>query len=189
MLGIILVDKPGTLHEQKIKGNDTDKLYKKCGFKKPDDFECRNSWQINEGDICCIELWSRNRGKSGTENNYKLPASDDAKYFGNMIFVGVDATRLLVNLTLDIFNNASEQMFGPPKNMCAEPEDMCAEPEPCIEVLKEEETLICINMSEVIIAAALHSNKCIQPTDQEFTTGGSELEEEDYYYSDEDVFV
>ena len=45
-LSIVIVDKAGLLKELKVKDFSVDKLYKKCGFKKDDNFELKTDSKI-----------------------------------------------------------------------------------------------------------------------------------------------
>ena len=45
MIAVLLIEKNGNVKEQKIKTFHKNDFYKKCGFKKPDNFEQRNVWK------------------------------------------------------------------------------------------------------------------------------------------------
>ena len=42
MISILLIEKSGLIKETKIKSTNSEEFYKKCGFRKPDNFECRH---------------------------------------------------------------------------------------------------------------------------------------------------
>ena len=45
-LNILIVDKTATLKSLSVKEFNESDLYKKCGFKQPDKFEKRNTWNV-----------------------------------------------------------------------------------------------------------------------------------------------
>ena len=45
---IVLIEKTGTIKENNIKNLKVEDIYKKCNFRKKDDFDIRHSWNINK---------------------------------------------------------------------------------------------------------------------------------------------
>ena len=90
-ISIVLIEKTGTCKDIKIKDFKKENLYKKCNFRKNENFELRNNWKINKFGFKSVELWARNTGKAGLENKYDLPPPIDKElYFGTMAVIGVD---------------------------------------------------------------------------------------------------
>lgn len=112
----LLVEKCGEIKEIIFNNFDINELYKKCGFRKSENFICRNVWKnIKIGkNIHNIEVWSRNDGKSNTENKYDFPPPIDKElYFGNCAILGIDTeTNNYKNLTKDLWNKIYETLFG-----------------------------------------------------------------------------
>ena len=87
---VVVVNKGGDLKDVNIKDFDISNLYKKCGFRKASGFELRHKFEkvrVN-GERYDIHVYSRNNGKSGTENKYDMPPPiDNELYFGNFALV------------------------------------------------------------------------------------------------------
>lgn len=62
-LGVIIVDKTGSLKSLTIKDYKEEELYKKCGFKKPDGFEKHTEWKIKmDGKKYIVAAYGRTEG-------------------------------------------------------------------------------------------------------------------------------
>jgi hypothetical protein len=113
----LIVEKTGNIKEVSVKNINKDEIYKKCGFRKPDRFECRNTWEnVKVGNHQhTIQLWARDEGKSGTENKYDFPPPVDTPlYFGSCALVKVanDNHNSFINLTNDLWLKIYETLFG-----------------------------------------------------------------------------
>ena len=113
MTKIVLVEKTGVKKDLNAKGLTRDAIYKKCGFRKSEDFEKRHTWEVKSNGVHSVEVWSRDTGRANTENKYDLPPPiDTALYFGTIAIVGADAEGELVDMTVDQWNKIYEQLFG-----------------------------------------------------------------------------
>jgi hypothetical protein len=113
----VIVDKNNTLSEVTVKNMTADDLYKKCGFRKPDGFECRTTWENVKvkHHTYTIQLWARDNGKAGTENKYEFPPPVDTQlYFGKcaLIQVSQDEPNKFMSLTKDVWLKIYETLFG-----------------------------------------------------------------------------
>ncbi len=83
MNSVLLIEKNGTVKEQKIKSFDKNGFYKKCGFKKPDKFEERAVWKNMKvgSDLVNFTLYAKKNGRFGFENKYDLPPPVDSALF------------------------------------------------------------------------------------------------------------
>ena len=81
----ILIQKGGQLKEiDWTKNLDLQNLYKKCGFRKNNDFKKQQTWKVNS-TIKYISAYAKNTGRANTENKYELPPPiDNDLYFGNI---------------------------------------------------------------------------------------------------------
>lgn len=131
-LGIIIVDKSGTLKVLNVKDYKEEDLYKKCGFKKPDDFEKQTEWSSKiDGQRYFISLYAKADGKANSENKYDFPPPVDTKlFFGSCALVASlkkeDGTRVAFNLTLPLWEKIYEKLFGGFEDLtatCAEDEE------------------------------------------------------------------
>ena len=124
MTSIILINKGGNIKEMKIKNLTRDKLYSKCGFKKENDFDIRTTWKLKIEDTDYnIEIWSRNVGKSGTENKYDFPPPiDNELYFGTCCLINTDKKNNIIDLTVKEWEKIYETLFGGFEDLVSEEE-------------------------------------------------------------------
>ena len=88
-LNVIIVEKNGTLKPLSIKDFKEDELFKKCGFKKGDDFVKQHEWSIKIADKkYVITVFAKTEGRANSENKYDFPPPIDSKlFFGNCVIV------------------------------------------------------------------------------------------------------
>ena len=88
-LGIIIVDKTGSLKSLTIKDYKEEELYKKCGFKKPDGFIKQTNFNVKfEGKKYTIGVYAKTDGKANMENKYDFPPPiDTTLFFGSCALI------------------------------------------------------------------------------------------------------
>lgn len=117
-LTIIIVDKGGSLKTLTVKDYKVEDLYKKCGFKKSEDFNLQAEWPVKlDSQKYLIQMYGKLDGKAGSENKYDFPPPVDTKlYFGACALVGMirddSNNRSHINLTLELWNKLYEKLFG-----------------------------------------------------------------------------
>ena len=117
-LTIILVEKTGELKTLSIKDYKEDVLFKKCGFKKADDFSKHIDWSAKiDGQKYIISMYGKSEGKANMENKYDFPPPVDNKlYFGCCALVAQSSDDLnkksFTNLSLDLWNKIYDKLFG-----------------------------------------------------------------------------
>jgi len=130
-LGIIIVDKTGTLKALNIKDYKEDELYKKCGFKKSDSFGKQTEWKTKiDGNRYLISVYAKTEGKANTENKYDFPPPiDNTLFFGSCAIVGSvkgeSGETTMASLTIPLWNKIYEKLFGGFEDLAA----TCAEDE------------------------------------------------------------
>jgi hypothetical protein len=131
-LGIIIVDKSGTLKVLNVKDYKEEDLYKKCGFKKSDGFEKQTEWSSKiEGQRYLVSLYAKADGKANSENKYDFPPPVDTKlFFGSCALVShikkEDGVRVACNLPIPLWDKIYEKLFGGFEDLtstCLEDED------------------------------------------------------------------
>ena len=115
MVKVIIVDKGCNLKSSDIKDFNKDMLYKKCNYRKKDDFSRRTTWKMN--DDYYVSLYAKDKGRANSENKYDLPPPVDKDlYYGSMLLVK-HCYQELTNETAEDFeleewNKLYEKLFG-----------------------------------------------------------------------------
>lgn len=123
---ILLVDRSGEIKSTKF-NVDKDELYKKCKFKKPEEFEMKTFWRtknmknISE-ELKYVYLYAREVGKANTENKYDFPPPVDKDlYFGCCALVGYsdkeEDPSKMVDLSEEDWDTIYENLFGGFENL------------------------------------------------------------------------
>ena len=112
---IIIVEKSGSLKALNVKDFNENNLFKKCGFKKMEDFEKHTEWSISyDGNDYIINVYGKTKGRANNENKYDFPPPiDNTIFFGSCcIVLKKKNTDIHLNLTLDIWEKIYELLFG-----------------------------------------------------------------------------
>ena len=68
-LNIIIVERTGTLKSLSIKDFKEDELFKKCGFKKSEDFVSQTEWTVKyDSKKYFIKDFAKTEGRANSEN-------------------------------------------------------------------------------------------------------------------------
>lgn len=89
MIDIVIINKSGKAITKSVKNLELNNLYLKCGFKTEKDFKLRHIFKIKQNkEEKYIHVYSKNSGKSNTENKFEMPPPIDKElYFGNMLLL------------------------------------------------------------------------------------------------------
>jgi len=119
---MLIVEKTGILKSLSIKEYNESDLYKKCGFKQPDNFEKRSTWNVkypsgSTGKRYHVSLFAKNMGRANSENKYDFPPPVDKElYFGSCALVAkmknLDGTLSYTNLSIELWEKIYEKLFG-----------------------------------------------------------------------------
>jgi len=145
-LSIIIVEKEGTLKTLSIKDFKLEELYKKCGFKKGDDFIKQVEWNAKyEGEKYYIEVYAKTEGRANSENKYDFPPPIDSKlFFGNCAVLAytkkTDGTKSYTDLSLPLWNKMYEKLFGGFEDLSATAAEDEEEEDELANVPKEKKT-------------------------------------------------
>ena len=108
-LTIILVEKNATLKTLTVKEFKESDLFKKCGFKKSEDFQKQTQWICNGYEI---SVYGKKNGRANNENKYDFPPPiDSIVFFGTCCIVAKKLGKM-ENLTLDLWGKIYETLFG-----------------------------------------------------------------------------
>jgi hypothetical protein len=145
-LSIIIVEKEGTLKTLSIKDFKLEELYKKCGFKKGDDFTKQVEWNAKyEGEKYYIEVYAKTEGRANSENKYDFPPPIDSKlFFGNCAILAytkkTDGSKSYTDLSLPLWNKMYEKLFGGFEDLSATTAEDEEEEDELANVPKEKKT-------------------------------------------------
>ena len=198
---IILIDKKGSLKHLNAKDLSDDTLYKKCGLKKSDGFEKRAVWPIGlvngkqtSTEKGSVEIWAKDNGKAGMENKYELPPPIDKKlYFSTMCVVARNQDGELCDIEISKWEKLYSVLFGGFEdlgNVDSDEDDEDDEDE--LELVPEEKKTKEGYLKDGFV---VDINNCLENVhdddddDEEYSSNndyGSELETEEYYYSDDE---
>ena len=117
-LSIIIVEKEGTLKTLSIKDFKLEELFKKCGFKKGDDFIKQVEWNAKyDGKKYIIHVYAKTDGRANSENKYDFPPPLDNKlFFGSCAILASikndNGNKVYVDLSIPLWAKIYEKLFG-----------------------------------------------------------------------------
>ena len=119
-LNIVIVEKTGVLKLLSIKDFKEDEIFKKCGFKKAEDFTKQHQWNIRiEGNKYLVQVYAKIDGRANSENKYDFPPPIDTKlFFGNCAIIAKkqnlneDGKFIYTNLSVELWEKMYEKLFG-----------------------------------------------------------------------------
>ena len=145
-LDIIIVERLGSLKMLSIKDFKLEELYKKCGFKKSEDFTKQTEWNVKlNGTKYLIQVFAKTDGRANSENKYDFPPPIDNKlFYGSCAIVGQikkdDGTKMYTNLSLPIWNKIYEKLFGGFEDLAATAKEDEEEEDELDNIPKEKKT-------------------------------------------------
>jgi lipopolysaccharide export LptBFGC system permease protein LptF len=213
-LDIIIVERLGTLKSLSIKDFKLEDLYKKCGFKKADDFNKQTEWNIKyDGKKYFIQVFAKTDGRANSENKYDFPPPIDTKlFYGSCAIIAQvrndDGNKIYTNLSISLWDKIYEKLFGGFEDLAATAKQDEEEEDELANVPKEKKTkqgylkdgfVVDSSDTEEDIPSEVVSdddNEDDDMDDEETEEAedeiivedvGSELSEESYDYDDKDV--
>ena len=187
MVMIVVIDKTGELKGCKF-NVEKDELYKKCKFKKLDNFELRHTWKVkkNKYSFNKVSLFARDIGKATTENKYDLPPPiDSVLYFGSMALTAEDDDGL-VDLTVEEWETIYEELFGGFENLADTAKEDENESDELEDVPSEMKTKSGYLKDDFVVEDTLIESGPDNSDEDTFEDESTELVYDEYSYSDED---
>jgi hypothetical protein len=145
-LSIIIVEKNGTLKPLTIKDFKEGDLFKKCGFKKAEDFIKQAEWNAKyEGKKYYIQVFAKTDGRANSENKYEFPPPIDNKlFFGSCAIIAFiknnDGIKNYIDLSIPLWNKIYEKLFGGFEDLAATAAEDEEEEDELANVPKEKKT-------------------------------------------------
>jgi len=111
MHSILIVDKSGTIKEQKLKTIVEEELYLKDGYKSNTDFKEHTIWDTDiDGKKYSIAVYGKTSGRAGSENKYEFPPPiDNTLFFGKCILINKSESKSLSSKEWD---SIYEKLYG-----------------------------------------------------------------------------
>jgi hypothetical protein len=208
-LSIVIVEKEGTLKSLSIKDFKLEELYKKCGFKKGDDFIKQVEWNAKyEGEKYYIDVYAKTEGRANSENKYDFPPPIDSKlFFGNCAVLAytkkTDGSKSYTDLSLPLWNKMYEKLFGGFEDLSATAAEDEEEEDELANVPKEKKTkhgylkdgfvVDSSDAEEETVSSSYDEEDDSEETEEPEVDNdiiiedlGSELSEDSYDYSDKE---
>lgn len=179
MVKIVIVDKTGEITDIDVKKLTINDLYKKCNYRKEEGFELRNTWNVEiKKNKYHIELYGKIDGKPKMENKYEMPPPvDNDLYFGNLALVSKDKDNNLIDLSKEEWLVIYDKLYGGFEDLADTAKEDEVEIDELANISKEYKTS----------NGYLKDGFVVEDDEDELCNFyDSELDEEEYEYSDED---
>ena len=210
-LDIIIVERLGLLKLLSVKDFKLEELYKKCGFKKAEDFTKQTEWNIKyDSKKYFIQVYGKTDGRANSENKYDFPPPIDNKlFYGSCAIVGQirkdDGSKTYINLSIPIWNKIYDKLFGGFEDLSATAKEDEEEEDELENIPKEKKTkegylkdgFVVDNSDDDNLEYISSENEDESESDDnplrdenselEVEDLGSELSEESYDYNDTNV--
>jgi hypothetical protein len=117
-LNIVIVEKNASLKSLQIKDFKEEELFKKCGFKKGEDFVKQVEWNVKmNGTKFIINVYAKTVGRANSENKYDFPPPiDKLLFYGSCAIVAKkindEGKLVFINLTVEMWEKIYEKLFG-----------------------------------------------------------------------------
>jgi len=108
---IIIIDKMGELKTLNVKNYCEEELFKKCGFKKENDFTIQTKWNVflNNNNYS-ISIYGKTVGKKNFENIFKFPYPIQNKTFYGSCALVCELNGNKINLNIPLWNEIYEKL-------------------------------------------------------------------------------
>ena len=213
-LEILIVERLGDLKSLTVKDFKFEDLYKKCGFKKAEDFMKQTEWTVKlNGTKYIIQVFAKTEGRANSENKYDFPPPIDTKlFYGSCAIVAQiknsDGTKMLTNLSIPIWNKIYEKLFGGFEDLAATAKEDEEEEDELENVPKEKKTKSGYLKDGFVVDSSDTEDNTFTGSEEDYDEDedtentnnmndddsdlviddvGSELSEDSYDYDDKDV--
>jgi hypothetical protein len=190
-LDIIIVERTGILKILSIKDFKEEELYKKCGFKKAEDFNLQTTWPVKcDGIHYSIQLFAKIEGRPNSENKYDFPPPIDTKlFYGSCAIVGKlkptngSNENNYENLTIPIWTKIYEKLFGGFEDLAATAKEDEEEEDELANVPKDKKTKHGYLKDGFVVDSSDNDEKSVSATE----SSGFEDDDEDDDDADADA--
>jgi len=145
-LNVVIVEREGILKSLAIKEFKLEELYKKCGFKKGEDFIKQCEWNAKyDSKKYFIEVYGKTEGRANSENKYDFPPPiDTTLFFGSCVILAhvkqPNGSKTYTDLSLQLWNKLYEKLFGGFEDLSATAKEDEEEEDELAKIPKEKKT-------------------------------------------------
>ena len=113
MPSFAIVEKNGSVKCTTSKTLNVSELYKKCGFKSNEGFNCAHTWSITFNDVeYKLQVYGKITGRAGSENKYEFPPPiDNVLFFGSCAVINTQDNNI-VDMTATEFKDIMDFLQG-----------------------------------------------------------------------------
>lgn len=116
-VGILIVEKNGNIKPLMWKKYVEGDIYKKAGFKKPDNFKLHTTYEVKKNNKLKedykIDVYGKIDGRAGQENKYEFPPPiAEVLFFGSCILISRDSENNPKTLKEDEWEKIYETLYG-----------------------------------------------------------------------------
>jgi len=195
-LSIIIVEKDGTLKSLAIKDFKVEELFKKCGFKKSEDFIKQTEWITKyDGKKYFVEVYAKTDGRANSENKYDFPPPIDNKlFFGSCAILAYlkkdDGFKSYTDLSLPLWNKIYEKLFGGFEDLATTAAEDEAEEDELANVPKEKKTKQgYLKDGFVVDSSDTDENEASTGSEEDENDDGEETEETEETEDDGEIVI
>ena len=119
-IGILIIEKTGTVKTLCVKQFNESELFKRCGFKSETNFCNHGELRVKTGDLTYIvTVYGKDTGRANFENKYDFPPPlDNTLFFGSCALVlhteykGETGPPILESIDMALWEQLHEKLFG-----------------------------------------------------------------------------
>ncbi len=138
MPSFIFVEKTGSVKCTTSKTLNLSDLYKKCGFKTNDGFNCAHTWTIEFNEVeYKIQIYGKTNGRAGSENKYEFPPPiDNTLFFGSCAVINMEDDKI-VDMNASEFKDIMDHLQGGYSDLDSEETEESDDSDPAVPKTKQ----------------------------------------------------
>lgn len=138
MSSFTIVEKNGNVKCTTSKILNVSELYKKCGFKSNEGFNCAHTWSITFNDVeYKLRVYGKITGRAGSENKYEFPPPiDNVLFFGSCAIINTQNDNI-VDMTSAEFKDIMDFLQGGYSDLGEDDTEDEEDEDPLLEKTKE----------------------------------------------------
>ena len=188
MTTILLIKKNGDIESQQYKNLKKDDLYKKCNYRKNDDFEQQASWKVKtNGQSVRVCVYGKSNGKSTMVNKFEFPPPIDTKLLYGTLAITKEQDDNLLNISEEEWLKIYEKIYGGFEDLDATAADDENEEDELDDVDEEMKTKTGYLKDDFVVDDGTVSKKSTSESEEEEDDDDESSEENSDNYSNSDI--